>query len=199
MAEAFVQNGVGVVQMSDILSLKDKAFWPLAEKMVAADLHEAKHLGVTVRRDWETIEQHQERVTKRAFTPDPEPTQGMDPERARFELARQQGMLAGLTPEHPDYDKLFDSAVEQIHHLERDCGLAPTRYTKGERPKVKTDVVDPELVEKLSKYLALKVEKRRQSIVATVNADFLELIRDNETDSDLQALAVQRIMQVKAA
>lgn len=202
MSEAFTQGSIGEVPLSAALALHDKAFWTLSEKMVAADVYERQRPGVTVKRDWETPEQHAARLKARSEEVRPaEPTQGMDPARARPELLRYERQMEGLTIDHPQYEKLFDAWVPQIHMLQDMLGIKRTEYKKGYAPKRKQDVVDKATVAKFAEYRGKQVDTRRRSIEATKDLDdldFLALIRDQETLPDLQALAVQRIEQVKA-
>lgn len=198
MADAFVQAGIGEVPLSAVLALKEKAFWTRTEQEIAADVHEERHPGVTVRRPWESAAQHAERAKKRPASNAPKPTLGMARERAEPELARQRLMLAGLTPDHPQYEPLFASLTTEIWQLEEILGLPLTKYVKGVIPKRKEDSVAPELAEKLKKYVDAKEGIRRASIQAGTDLELLALIRDHEALPELQVLAVQRIEQVKA-
>jgi len=199
-SEAFVQGGSGVVPLSVVIAKSPaKAFWTLADKKIAADLYEDKNPGVTVRRDWESEAQHAARAKARETVAVVEPTQGMDPERAKPELLRMQRALQSLSVTHPQYDQLFDAWVAQIHALEDICGLKRTEYKKGQAVKAAAEEdVDPKLTAKLAEYFKRNVETRKASIAKTVDLAFLALIRDTEALPDLQMLAVQRIEQVKA-
>jgi hypothetical protein len=198
-SDAFTQGGVGEVPISVVLAAMPKSFWTLEERKVQADLYESKNPGVTVRRDWETNAEHAARVKVREAMERPAPpTSGMDPSRARPELQRQQQFLAGLSIDHPDYEKLFDAVVPVIHSLEDTCGLQRTEYVKGKVPKKEKETADPALIAKLAEYFKRNNNTRRMSIEKTKDVGFLVLIRDNETLPDLQMLAVQRIEQVRA-
>lgn len=199
-SDAFTQGGVGEVPIGVVLRANDKAFFTLEEKKLAADLWESKNPGVTVRRDWETAAEHGARVKAREAVELPvSPALGMDPERARPELAREYRFMEGLSVEHPDYEKLFVAHVTQIHALEDICSLVHTEYSIGTAPKKARETADPELTAKLAKYYTRNIDIRRKSIEATKDLAFLALIRDTENTPELQELAMKRIMAVRSA
>jgi hypothetical protein len=196
--DAFIQSGSGEVSIAQVLALKAKAFWTVDEKKVEADLYESAHPGVTVRRDWESAAELAARVKKRDAMPQPTaPTQGMDPSRAAPELLRQQRFLQTLSVDHPKYKDLFTAAVEQIHLLEDNLNLKRTEYKLGSVPKKEKESADPEALAKLAEYFKRNLDTRRRSIEATKDSGYLALIRDTETMPELQALAVQRIEQLR--
>lgn len=195
---AFVRGNVGVIQIHQIPAARGKAFWPQNEQIFEADLYEEEHPGVTVRRPWESEAQHADRLAKRKPIQVQEPTLNMDPKLAERELTRRQHELAGLTTEHPEYEKLFTAQVNYIHELEAILGRKPTPYTKGVIPKKAEDPIDPELVAKVAAYKALPKAKREASIRAGKNMELLTLIHANETSPDLKQLAIERIGQVAA-
>jgi hypothetical protein len=197
---AFIHGGIGEIELHMIPAARGKAFWPLHQQKLAADLYEQEHPGVTVKRPWEKEAEHAARMSKRKMPTLAPPELDMDPARAEPELRRRMQELGGLTVDHPEYEKLFKSLVKNIHQLERILGHMPTKFQQGVVPKKKEDDVSPELVQKLAKYTSLKKEEtRRASIAGTEDLDFLALIRDNETNPDLRVLAVQRIEQVVSA
>lgn len=196
--DAFIQSGSGEVSIAQVLALKGKAFWTVEDKKIEADLYEQKHPGVTVKRDWETPAELAERVKKRdAMTLPPAPIQGMDPKRAEPELLRQQRFLQTLPLDHPNYKQLATSAIEQIHLLEDNIGVKRTDYKLGQVPRKEKESSDPEALAKLAEYFKRNLDTRRKSIEATKDTAYLALIRDTETTPDLQALAVQRIEQLR--
>lgn len=199
MADAFVRGGSGVVQLHQIPAAQGRAFWPLSAQIFEADLYESENPDVTVRRPWESEQQHEARLAQRKRTPLAEPKLNMDPARALPELKRRQRELAGLTAEHPEYDKLFTALVGLIHDLERVLDRKPTRYVKGTIPAADGDPISPEMVEKLATYKKLKPEKRQAAIAASENVELLELVRQVEPVAELQALAAQRIEQLRSA
>lgn len=197
-SEAFTQGGVGEVPINAVLANMTKSFWTLEEKKVAADLWESKNPGVTVRRDWESPTEHAVRVKAREAMERPAaPVSGMDPSRARPELQREYQFMAGLDILHPDYEKLFEAHVGNIHMLEDTCNIQRTEYKKGEVPKKEKETADPKLLAKLAEYFKRNNNTRKLSIGATKDLPFLILIRDNEVLPDLQMLAVERIEQVR--
>ncbi len=198
MSDAFTHGSIGEIALNKIPASRGKAFWPHHEQVLAADLYEVEFPGVTVRRPWETQAEHDARKAKRKPVIVAEPELNMDPARAEPELRRKQAELAGLTTDHPEYEKLFKALVRNIHQLEAILDRAPTRYAMGTVPKKKEDAVPTEHVEALAKYKKLPEAKRREAISKGVNADLLALVRDNETDPALQVLAMQRIVELSA-
>lgn len=195
---AFVRGNVGVILISQIPAARGKAFWPQNEQVFAADLYEEENPGVTVRRPWENEAEHAARLEKRKPIPVKEPTLNMDPKLAERELVRRQHDLAGLGPDHPQYETLFTATVNYIHELEAILGRKPTQYTKGVVPKKAEDPKDPELVAKVASYKKLPKATREASIKAGKNIELLTLIHDNESSPELKALAIMRIGQVAA-
>jgi hypothetical protein len=196
--DAFVQGGSGVIQLHQIPAAQGRAFWPYHEQVLAADLYEAEHPGVTVKRPWENEGQLTARVAKRQVAKAPELELNMDPSRAQPLLDRKRRELAGLLTEHPEYDRLFTALTKEINNLEGCLGRTPTRFKKGTVPKAE-DEVSPELVEKLAKFGTLSIEKKRESIEKGKNIDLLALIQRNEKDPELQMMAALRITQLSAA
>lgn len=198
MAE-FVPGGGAEVEIATVLAPYGRALWTLPEKMARADIYESEHPGVTVRRDWEKVDQHIKRLKERKLTPLAEGTRNMDPARAERLLRLQVGLLQGLTPDHPNYEKLWKGAVDEIHVLEDVMQVPRTKYVKGVVPQKEQDVApSPELMGKLEKYLALKPGLRKQSIEQGQNPALLALIRDSELDLDIKVMAIQRIEQLRA-
>lgn len=198
MSDAFVHGSIGEIPLAKIPAARGKAFWPHHEQVLAADLYETEFPGVTVIRPWESKEQHEARKALRKPVIVAEPELNMDPARAEPELRRRQIELAGLTIDHPEYEKLFTAQVRNIHQLEHILGRAPTRYAKGTVPKKKEDPVSTEHVEALAKYKKLPEAKRRAAIQNGENPELLALVRDNETEPALQTLAMQRIVELSA-
>lgn len=195
----FIPGGGAEVDISAILAPYGKALWTLPEKQARAEIYESEHPGVTVRRDWEKIDEHIKRLKARKLTLLAEPTRNMDPARAERLLRLQRSFLEGLTTDHPEYDRLWKGAVDEIHLLEDVIQVPRTRYARGVVPKKEQDVApSPELMEKLARYSALKPGLRRQSIEQGKNLELLALIRDSELDLEIKTMAVQRIAQLRA-
>lgn len=192
---AFVPGGANTtIHVSQLPALKGRAFIPFNEKTLAADLYEQAHPGVTVRRDWEDEAQHAARVAKRKQPTLAEPELNMSPDRAERELKMKRAEIEGLDTKHPEYDRLFGNLAHYINLLEDVAGQKRTAYRRGSDLTRKEDPPPLELVEKLARYQALrKRETKVTSIESGKDVALLELIRQHETDAELQALAVQRI------
>ena len=200
MSDAFIRGGSGDIKFADLPAARGKAFWPLHEKKLAADLYEQEHPGVTVRRDWESDAEHAERKAARPPSTIVEPELSMSPDRARRELRLKLAELHGLPFDHPKYDEQFEAHVRNIHLLQDVLGEKRTRYEKRV-PLKKEDgaPLGPGLIEKLAKYKAQSVDGRRKSIEKGQNIELLAMVQGVETDPELQALAVKRIGELGMA
>lgn len=197
--DGFIQGGAGEVQLMDVLPPQLQSFSTKIDQEAFATAYESKHPGVLVVRPWESEgEVDGRRKGLKSIKKADEPTFGMDPERGAKELVRQRAMFEGLTPSHPMYDQLFENLTQTINQLERVCGLEKTQFVKGTVPQKAAEKIDPELQEKLNKYVALSKARRKASIEVGANPCLLRLIRDVEQDDELRDLAVERLMQVGA-
>ncbi len=200
MSDAFVRGGSGDIKFDQLPAAHGKAFWPLHEKKLAADLYEQEHPGVTVRRDWETDEQHKARKAERPPSSVAEPELSMSPDRARRELRLKLAEFHGLPLDHPKYDEQFDAHVRNIHLLQDVLGEQHTRFERNVQLKKAAETpVAPEMVEKIAKYKALSPGKRRESIAKAQNIELLLMVRDVEPDAEIQALIVARIGELGMA
>jgi hypothetical protein len=194
--EGFIRGGHGEVPLVNILGAQLSGFSTRAMQEAAAVKYEAEHAGAIVRRPWESDAEHAARREKRQIAQVAQPTSGMDPARAEKELGRLNAQLAGLTPDHPEYKKLFTNLVREINAREFDCGLPQTAFALGEKVERPTEVVSPEAQAKLEKYGAQTRANKTKSIAATSDVEFLKLIRDTEQDTDLVLAATLRITQL---
>lgn len=222
MQEGFIRGSAGEVRLLDILPerLQGSFLSRETQEKEAAD-YESKHPNVLVIRPFEEVpdglipqlepderkrvladkaalkERRELRAKNKAEESAPE--MGGDPDRMGKELKRRRIELEGLTLDHPDYDRLFANLVKVINQLEDACGVERTKYAKGETIAKKADAaVPPELMVKIEKYLTKSRKIREASIIAGENPALIRLIRDRETEPELQELAVQRLMQLEA-
>lgn len=194
--EGFIQGGVGDVRLIDVLDPQLRGFSTLKQRQDFADKYEREHPGAVVRRDWETPAEHEARKAKRQIANVPQPTQGMDPERAAKELRRMYQYIAGLTPDHPEYDRLFDNAAREIGHLEENVGIPAdkrTQFTKGKIAEKKTDEVSAETLGKYEKWQKLSRAKQIASIEQTEDQAFLGHIHHTVTDVEIRGAAFERL------
>jgi hypothetical protein len=199
MSDSFIRGGSGDIRLDQIPAARGKAFWPLHEQKLAADLYEAEHPEVTVIRPWLSKEEQAAHKAARPVTKLAEPELSMSPDRARRELRLKRAELDTLPLDHPKYEEMFTAAVRVIHQLEDVLGVQRTRFVKGAVPRKADAPVPPEMIEKIAKYKALSTEKRRSSIMKGENIDLLVLVSTVETDPELQMLAMERIGQLGMA
>lgn len=223
MSEGFIKGDAKELKLIDVIPLNMKSsFLTREKKEEIASTYEREHPQTIVVRDWEEVpdevlndpstsadERKQiiedrrrladRRAKRKAAEPEVVPTLSGDPDRMAHELRRVRAQVAGLTIDHPEYDKLWTNYVRTIHELEDVCGLEHTEYVKGHKiEKAAESPVPPELLVKVEKYKKLPREKRERSLLAGENPELIRLLRDNEPDIDLQDLAVQRLMQLGA-
>lgn len=201
MSDAFVRGGSGDIRLDQIPAAQGKAFWRQHEQMLAADLYEAEHPGVTVRRPWESDQEHAKRKEDRKPIAFAEPELSVPPHTALRELRLARLELEGLPLDHPKYDEMFTAKVRNIHLLEDVLGQTRTRFEKGKAPKkAEAAPVSADLVEKLAAYKAVaSKDKRLAAIGKSQNLELLVLIRGIETDQELQEAIVKRIGELTMA
>jgi hypothetical protein len=198
MSEGFIRGGAGDVDMLAILPPSLRGFSTRAQQEAAAEAYESKHPNVIVRRPWEDEKLHAERRKGRKINARPQPTIGMDPDRAARELRRVYANLEGLSVEHPEYDKLWGNWTREANQLEDICGLDRTTFQKGARAKRNDDPIPAALQEKLNEYVALKDKLRIAALKDEEDVRFLRLAKENEPLSKIQELIITKLAQLGA-
>lgn len=223
MSEGFIKGDARELKLLDVIPLHMKSsFLTREKKEEIAGKYEREHPHTIVVRDWEEVPDEvlydartsaeereriladrkrlaERRAKRKDAGPTAAPTLSGDPDRLAHELRRVRAQLAGLTMDHPEYDRLWTNYVNTIHELESVCGIDHTEYVKGERiERAAETATPPELLVKVEKYKKLSREKRERSLMSGENPDLIKLLRDAEPDTDLQDLAVQRLMQLGA-
>lgn len=197
--EGFIRGGTGLVPLANILTPQLSGFSTRAMQEAAARKYEAENPAAIVDRPWETPAEKEARAANRRIDEVARPTSGMDPERAARELRRLNHQLSGLSPDHPEYQKLFTNITREINAREFDCGLEQTKFTLGVQPVKAEEAVSPEAKAKFDAYNALtNKSKKKKALETAMHVETLRLIRATEPDADLALAATLRLEQLTA-
>jgi hypothetical protein len=198
MSTAFVQGGTGTVSINSILTRKGRSFWSKEDQEMEAEKWESNHPGQTVLRPWESDAEQKKRIDARSGALPKQPQLMMDPDRAQHELKSLKAQLATLGTDHPEYRRLFTTMVHEIHLLEGVCKVPLTKYNIGAVITKEDEKVPEELLQRYRKHVQLKAGPRRLEIekCEEVDVPFLRLIQNRDSDGEMQAAALARLMQL---
>jgi hypothetical protein len=200
MASGFVRGDTGFreVDLMDVLPPELKGFSTQEQQMKFAAGYE-KQTGILVRYPWENDEQREAR--RAGFKAAPPPELGGDPVRLKRSLDRVIGEIHGLTRDNPQYDVILPQLIARANKFERALGLKETVFAGGVTVPAKATDAEPskEALEKYEKFRALSPKDRRDSAKATKDREFLQLIKDRESDPVVVEAATLKLMALDPA
>lgn len=189
----FVRGGAEFreVDLMEVLPPSLKGFSTQAQQMAFVAEYEEK-TGVMVRLPWEKEEQ---RIARRAgFTPAPPPELGGDPVRLQRSLDRVHAEIQSLTRDNPQFDAIMATQSARANKLERALGKSETVFGAAKVAKAKDPEPSKDALAKFDAFSALSPKKKRESAEATKDREFLQLIKDRESDADVVKAATMSLL-----